>query len=99
MFLLLTQPLRGEHGVRFCIRNRSDVVEDGDELRVAHPARLAVGEMFHGGRIERLTTTVGEITFDETVVLQMFGTSDHDFAPRRARSFRAARNRWTRTVD
>ena len=49
--------------------------------------------------IKRLSAAVREIPLDEAVVVQVVGTSHHDFAPRSARSFRAARNRWTRTVD
>ncbi len=99
VLLLLPQPLRREDRVGFGVRLGSHVVQERDELDVARTARVAVGQMFSRRRIERLAAAVREIALDETVVVQVVGTSDHDFAPRSARSFRAARNRWTRTVD
>src|SRR5262249_27908779 len=82
VFLLLTESFGRERGIGVRVCAAADVVQEGDEVRVARVARLAIGEMLDRRRIERFTATVREITLNETVVVQMLGTSNHDFAPR-----------------
>ncbi len=50
-------------------------------------------------RIERLAGTLGDITLEQMIFVEMVWTTDHGFPPSSPRSLRAARNRWTRTVD
>ena len=69
------------------------------ELGVARAARGAVGQMLGDGRIERLAAPLGEIAVEQPVVLEVARATDHGLPPSRPRSLRAARNRWTRTVD
>src|SRR5678815_1743639 len=89
----------GEEGVDLGVRVGAHIVQERRELEISSLAGLAIREMLRGRRIERFSAAVGKVTLDEMVVVEVVGTSNHDFAPRSARSFRAARNRWTRTVD
>ncbi len=69
------------------------------QLGIAVAAARAVGEVLDFGRWNRLAGHGFEVALDQPVVVQMVQAADHGLPPRSARSFRAARNRCTRTVD
>ena len=46
-----------------------------------------------------VAVALGEVALEQPIVVEVVRAADHGFPPSRARSFRAARNRWTRTVD
>ena len=92
------------------VLGRVDIVELGvglDSQRVHEPRQLvvacgatrAVRQVLARRGIERLADPLCDVAVEEPIVVQMDPQSDHGFPPRRARSLRAARNRWTRTVD
>ena len=69
------------------------------ELGVALGAARAVGEVFGRRRVERLAAAFGEVAVEQRIVLEVRRANVHGCPPSSARSLRAARNRWTRTVD
>src|SRR5207248_1407341 len=68
-------------------------------LGVARAAILTVREMLSGSGIRRLTTSVGKVAVEQAIVLQVTEAKRHGLPPSTVRSLRAARNKWTRTVD
>ena len=70
-----------------------------DELGVALAAVVAVGQVLGDRRIDALAAALGEIAVEQAIVVEVTRASGHGLPPSRPRSLRAARNRWTRTVD
>ena len=98
-----------------CARSRSavktssvsasaSVAQPVHELReISRSARAhvgAVGQVLGRRRIERLAAPLGEVAVEQPIVVRDGARrADHGLPPSRPRSLRAARNRWTRTVD
>ncbi len=97
--LLGAQPIRREEAVGFCIGVRAEPFHELPQLGVAKRARVAIGEVLGGPRIDRFFTALGEIAIEQTLFLNVMRAVNHGLAPSRPRSLRAARKRWTRTVD
>ena len=88
-----------EHFVELGVGFRSQPVHEAPQIRVPRAALRAVGEMLGRRRIERLAGPLGEVALEQPIVVKVVRANDHDLPPSSARSFRAARNRCTRTVD
>jgi hypothetical protein len=99
LLLLEPQALGREDGVGFRLAVAAQAVHERGELGVADAAGPAIGEMFGDGRIDRLTAALGQVRVEQPFLLEVMRALDHGSPPSRPRSFRAARNRWTRTVD
>ena len=74
-------------------------VHELDEVAVPGAALAAVEQVLGGGRIGRFTRLLGQITVEDSLFPQMMSATGQGLPPSRPRSFRAARNRCTRTVD
>ena len=99
-FLLLeAETFGGEQRIDFGVRLVTKRGHEAFELGVTLGAAGAVGEMFGRWWIERLAATLGKIAIRQRIVLEVWRACAHGWPPRSARSLRAARNRWTRTVD
>ena len=99
MLLLIVQAIGREDRLGFRVAVRSNRVEPARERGVSGRARRAAREVLRERRFERLTGAIGQIALVQAIVAQMTRQADHDVPRMRARSLRAARNRWTRTVD
>src|SRR5207244_152551 len=99
LLLLQAQAFRCEHGGGVDFSVRPQALHEVGQPGVARGTWLAVGEMLGQRRIERFAGTVREITVQQSFVAEVVRASDHGLPPKRPRSLRAARKRWTRTVD
>ena len=97
--LLRLQTLGREHGVGLRIGLLAESVQETGELAVAFAALSALLQVIDHRRIGQLTASLGEIAVDQAVFLDVMRVSGHGWPPSNPRSLRAARNRWTRTVD
>src|SRR5207247_3662519 len=96
--LLKPQALAREDRVRLGDALAPELVHEAREIVVALAARRAIGEMLGRRRIDGVAPAFDQITLVQSIVLQV-PAEDHGFPPSSPRSFRAARNKWTRTVD
>ena len=69
------------------------------EFTQVRGACRALGQMRRDETVHGRSVEPGEIALEQTVVLEVMRATDHGFPPSRPRNLRAARNRWTRTVD
>ena len=99
VLLLRSHALGRKNVVELGVRLGANPVHEAPEIRVARVTFRAVGEVHGGRRLDRLPALFGHVAVEETVFREMARLEHHGFPPRRARSLRAARNRWTRTVD
>jgi hypothetical protein len=100
MLLLRAKALGREQLVGLGFSFHAETVHEADQLGVAAAARRAVGEVFGGRRIDRLAASFDEVALEELIFQQMMmPAAYHGLPPSSPRSFRAARNRCTRTVD
>ena len=77
----------------------AQAVHELDEVAVAGAAVPAVEQVLGGGWVGRFARLLGEITVEESLFPQMMSATGQGLPPSNPRSFRAARNRCTRTVD
>src|SRR5258706_5801505 len=88
-----------EHAVELRVRVAAQRCQKAAQFVVALAARVAVAQVFCRRRIRGVAAPFRVVAVDEPFILKVGGTNDHGCPPSSARSFRAARNRWTRTVD
>src|SRR5207248_3011427 len=93
LLLLMVETLGRKDDLAFGVRLSTDIVEQRAQLRIPGAARLAISQVFGGWRVKCVSATIREVAVDEMIVVQVLRSSHHDFAPRSARSFRAARHR------
>ena len=99
VLLLGTEALGREDRVGFGGRVDAQRFQKVRHRRVAFAAVRAVGQVLGHRRIEELSALDGQIAVEQSLVLEVVRAVHHGFPPSRPRSFRAARKRWTRTVD
>ena len=92
-------PFGGEEGIGLGVGLGPETVHEARELAVPARAVDAVGEVLGRTRIERLAGPFRLVAVEQPILREMLWTTHHGFPPNSPRSFRAARNRWTRTVD
>src|SRR5262245_23953684 len=74
-------------------------LHEADKFHVPLATLAAVGEMFGDRGIGTFTASHDKVTIEQAFVLEVMRPTHHGLPPSRPRSFRAARKRWTRTVD
>src|SRR5262249_41070423 len=99
LLLLEAKAFGGEDRVGFGIGGLAETFEQIDDLVEARRAGGAVGEVFGCRWIRRPLVPRLEVVAVQASVVQMRGVDGHGLPPSNPRSFRAARNKWTRTVD
>src|SRR5439155_19465985 len=99
LLLLRAQALRREDRIGLRLAVAAQRVHEAGELRIAATAFIAVGQMLDDGRIDRDAAALGQVRVEQPFFLEVTRARDHGLPPSRPRSLRAARNRWTRTVD
>ncbi len=96
---LALQILSTENPVELGIAEFTKLGHEADELVVPGRTARTIGQMFGGRRVETLSGSGGQIAIEEAIFGEMAREVHVARPPRRARSFRAARKRCTRTVD
>ena len=96
---LRLQPVGWKYLADLCVGVGAQAIHESSEVLVPGGAPRTVGEMVRGRRIDRLAAALDEITVEEPLFRQVTPATDHGLPPSSPRSFRAARNRCTRTVD
>lgn len=97
--LLNVQPFRREDGVALGFSGRADVVQEAAERRVSRRALPTIDQMLRDPRVDRFALSPSDVAVEEAILLEVARAQDHGFPPSNPRSLRAARNKWTRTVD
>ncbi len=92
-------PVGRKERVGLDVRLAPKAVHERGQLCIAAAALMTVSQVFGGRWIERFSGPLRHVAVEQAIFGKMMCTSDHGFPPSRPRSFRAARNRWTRTVD
>jgi hypothetical protein len=98
VLLLEAERLGGENRVGLGFGFGAKPVHEARELAVAKPTVLA-GRQMVCGRLIELAAALGDVTLKQPILVKMTRARGHGLPPSRPRSFLAARNRWTRTVD
>src|SRR5262249_22450396 len=97
--LLRAEMIRRERRVGVGVAVGAHLIQHAHELGVPRSAFVAVGQVLGRRRIGRLAVSLREVALDEAVVGHVTRMTHHSLPPSSPRSLRAARNRWTRTVD
>ena len=99
LLLLRSHALGRKNVVELGVGLGANPVHEAPEIRVAGVAVRAVGQVLGGRRLDRLPALFGQVAVEQTVFLEMARAGTSRLSSQKARSLRAARNRWTRTVD
>ena len=99
LLLLPAQILGAKRRVDFGVSLRAHVFHERRQVGVLRAAGGAVRQVLGGWRIQRLAAPARRDSSRTGGLLKVACAVSHGLPPKRPRSLRAARNRWTRTVD
>ena len=99
VLLLEAERLGGENRVGLGFGFGAKSVHEARQFAVANAAVVAVRQVLGGRPIDARTAALGNVALEQPIFVEVMRATGHGLPPSRPRSFLAARNRWTRTVD